>query len=95
MIKKLLYAWQTNANWEVFTTGALRATVKCPVSVGMDKLTVKAVYDPDFNEVVITADFKPPKKIKITDIEDATPCRQNSNCRCQSNGDSSKSNEPV
>ena len=78
MIRTLLYTWNTNANWEVFATGALRATIKCPIFVGMDKMTIKTIYNPEFNEVEITAEYQPSKKITITDIEDATPCRQNS-----------------
>ena len=64
--------------WEIFSNGALKSSMSCPIGIDMSKMTIKAVYNPDFHEIIITAENPVQKKMVVFDIEDATPRRQNS-----------------
>lgn len=79
MLRKIVYSWTVSGLWEVFSNGTVKASLKCPANVAMERLTIKAVYNPEFHEIEFTAE-EPPNKTVSFNIVDATPRRQNITC---------------
>ena len=94
MLRRLLYNWSTNSMWEVYSNGVLISSISCPIGIDMSKMTIKAVYNPEFHEIVICAENPAQKKMVVTDIEDAAPQRPNSAGRQKSNGSRDEYSEP-
>ena len=95
MLRKIVYSWTTSGLWEIFSNGSVKASLNCPIGVDLNKMTIKAAYDPEYHEIVISAEeLVVTKKTVSFDIEDATPQRPHSTSRQKSTGGGEQSEQP-
>jgi hypothetical protein len=93
MLRKIVYSWTVSGLWDVFSNGAVKASLKCPANIAMEGLTIKAVYNPEFHEIEFTAEPATNKSVSFT-IEDAAPWRPNNLGGQTGDGSGGESAEP-